>query len=221
MESQARKSFDENLGDIDRLLALHEDKGGTEKGRRYGLEVLNKSAVVLICSYWEAYCEDIASEALAHLIKHAKSPDQLPKILRQVLATELKNDSNQLAVWRLAGSNWRKEIESRFETIKRQRNRKLNTPKSAEIDKLFSEAIGLENVSSSWRWSKKLTIDGARKKLDGFIELRGAIAHRGKASKSVTKAQATDFLSFAKNLAARTGGKVNTFVTQAVGSALW
>lgn len=32
-------------------------------GRR-NLEVLNKSAIVLLCAIWEAYCEDLADDAL-------------------------------------------------------------------------------------------------------------------------------------------------------------
>lgn len=47
---------------------------GTARGRRFDLEVLNKSAIVLITSYWEAYCEDIAAEAL----DHAQAEDQMP-----------------------------------------------------------------------------------------------------------------------------------------------
>jgi hypothetical protein len=69
MPSEARKSLDDNLEDIRRLLALHATVGGKGKGRRYGLGVLNKSPVVLITAYWEAYCEDIAAEALAHIVK--------------------------------------------------------------------------------------------------------------------------------------------------------
>ena len=38
------------------------------RGRRYHLEVLNKSAIVLVTSFWEAYCEDIAAEGLAHIV---------------------------------------------------------------------------------------------------------------------------------------------------------
>ena len=64
MESNAKQKFDKNCEDINKLLEFHESSGGSSPGRRYGLEVLNKSAVVLICAIWEAYCEDIAAEGL-------------------------------------------------------------------------------------------------------------------------------------------------------------
>lgn len=68
MPSKARTSLAENLNDIDKLLELHASEGGAARGRRYDLEVLNKSAIVLISSYWEAYCEDLAEETLEHII---------------------------------------------------------------------------------------------------------------------------------------------------------
>ena len=46
--SNAYKAFQKNMEDIERLLELHTQEGGSEPGRRYGLEVLNKSAIVLI-----------------------------------------------------------------------------------------------------------------------------------------------------------------------------
>jgi hypothetical protein len=51
MPSKAKVALDENLGDVERLLELHQEKGGGARGRRYGLEVLNKAAIVLITSY--------------------------------------------------------------------------------------------------------------------------------------------------------------------------
>ena len=83
MPSKARAAFDENCRDVDKLLEIHADIGGDQVGRRWGLEVLNKSAVVLICAYWEAYCEDVAAEGLDHLVKHAKSARDLPDALRR------------------------------------------------------------------------------------------------------------------------------------------
>jgi len=67
MASQARIRFDKNCEDVERLLEVHRDLGGSGRGRRRRLEVLNKSAIVLLYAFWEAYCEDIAAEGLNHL----------------------------------------------------------------------------------------------------------------------------------------------------------
>ncbi len=221
MPSQARKSFDANVEDIKRLLDLHTQAGGSGQGRRYGLEVLNKSAIVLITSYWEAYCEDIAAEGLEHIVNHAPDASVLPKELQKQIAKELEADQNDLAIWSLADGGWRSHLRKRLTDLQEARNRKLNTPKSANIDDLFLRAIGIPKVSDSWRWASKMTVSRSRTKLDKFVTLRGAIAHRGADSKSVKKAQVTDYFDFIQRLAAKTGGKVNTHVTQITGKPLW
>ncbi len=221
MASKARAAFDENAADVERLLALHQEKGGSAKGRRFGLEVLNKSAIVLLTSFWEAYCEDIAAEALDHVVTHAPSADKLPTELRKIVAKELKADVHDLAVWSIAGDGWRTVLKSRLAALQAERNRRLNTPKAAQIDKLFVDALGISQISSSWRWARKMNPDRARTKLDKFVELRGAIAHRGAAATSVKKAQVTDYFNFLKRLVAKTGGAVNIHVRAITSKTLW
>lgn len=212
MPSKARIALDKNLKDVEALLKLHEEKSGCSPGRRYGLEVLNKSAIVLITSYWEAYCEDIAEEGLECIVTHAKTSDALPKEIKKIIAKELKEDRNELAIWEISDDKWRVVLRGHLNALKEARNRKLNTPKYKNIDDLFESAIGLSDVSSKWVWAKKLTAEKARKKLDKFVGLRGEIAHRGKAETSVTKAQVIDYLEFVKQAAAKTGGAVNIHV---------
>jgi len=81
-------------------------------------------------------------------------------------------------------------------------------------------ALGLDEVSASWKW-KKMSAANAAKKLDEYVSLRGAIAHRGAAATAVTKLHATGFFSFVKRLVAKTGGKVNKHVMGATGKSLW
>lgn len=81
MVSLARKRFDENCGDVTRLLEIHGQIAGDAPGRKYRLEVLNKSAVVLITAFWEAYCEDIAAESLLHLSHPPQAFSQLVELI--------------------------------------------------------------------------------------------------------------------------------------------
>lgn len=221
MASKARKSFDENAKDIERLLKLHEEQGGTSQGRRRGLEVLNKSAIVLITSFWEAYCEDIAAEGLEHIVEYGASPDSLPKKIKQDIAKELKSNPHELAVWSLSGDGWKRILETRLDQLRDQRNWKLNTPNAQNIDELFLHGLGLSSVSSSWTWATKMTVERARIKLNKYVTLRGEIAHRGKAAKSVTKAQFEDYFDFVQKLVSKTGGAVNSHVTKVSGKPLW
>jgi hypothetical protein len=220
MASKARRAFDQNAKDVERLLEIHQDLGGDARGRRYRLDVLNKSAIVLITALWEAYCEDLAAEALDHLVIHMRNASTLPKELKKRIAKEIKADPNDIAMWTLADAGWKAKIRERLAALTEERNRRLNTPKSDNIDQLFADAIGLSAVSAKWSWTK-MTVDTAKKKLDGFVALRGAIAHRGKGSTSCKKAQVEDYFAHVKRLVAKTGGSVNTFVRGATKVGLW
>lgn len=221
MASKARAAFDENAKDIQRLLEFHQQVGGDAPGRRYGLEVLNKSAVVLITAFWEAYCEDIAAEGLEHIIKHAKSANALPNELKKLVAKKLMNADHELEVWKVADDGWRQYLKDHLKELKEQRDRRLNTPKTQQINELFKSALGIEQVSHSWVWAKKLPAKRASEKLDKYVSLRGAIAHRGKPNTSVTKANVTDYFEFVKSLVGKTGEGVNLHVKKASGKPLW
>jgi hypothetical protein len=96
MPTTARTRFEANASDVEHLLEIHELLGGTDPGRRSAqLQVLNKSGIVLICAIWEAYCEDLAAEALDFLVQHVSGPDKLPKSLRKRVAKELESDVNK------------------------------------------------------------------------------------------------------------------------------
>jgi RiboL-PSP-HEPN len=218
--SQARRNFDKNADDIVRLLEIHGDLGGSARGRRYRLEVLNKSAIVLITSFWEAYCEDLAAEALEHILKHSRDADALSKDIKKLVAKELEGDPNQLAVWSLADDGWRRVLQGRLSRLQEERNRRLNTPKSENIDQLFLNALGIPKVSSSWRWHK-VTAAQARDKLDKYVNLRGEIAHRGAAASGCKKVQVEDYFAFMKRLVGKTGGRVNLHVVKMTGRAMW
>lgn len=220
MPSKARKALTDNLTDVTRLLQLHAEAGGDGPGRRRGLEVLNKSAIVLITSYWESYCEDIAEEGIEHIVKYAKSADALPKAMKKLIAKELKEDKNELAVWSLADDSWRQLLASRLEQYKASRNWNFNTPKPAQVDELFMDGLGIEKISDSWAWDKTKA-SNSRDKLKSFVELRGAIAHRGKGDESVKKSDVTNYLELIKKLAAKTGGKVNTHCKAITGKFLY
>jgi hypothetical protein len=220
MVSKARTAFDKNAQDIERLLALHESVGGSSAGRRYGLEVLNKSAIILITAFWEAYCEDIASEALKHIVEHAHDAGKLPVELKKAVAKGLKADPHELAIWKLADKTWRQYLLDRFGEMTAERNKKLNTPKTQQIETLFREAVGIENVSNTWKW-RNMTPERATRKLDRMVTLRGAIAHRGSNSATVTKTQVTDYFDFIKKITAKTGMAINQHVRAATGKPLW
>lgn len=220
MASAARRAFDNNCGDILRLREIHGELVGVGRGRKYQVEVLHKASIVLLTAFWEAYCEDIAAEALQFLVDHAADATALPKELRKQIAKELSADVDDLAVWRLADAGWRPLLQARLADLQAERNRRLNTPKTAQIDELFLKAVGISTMSSSWRWDRT-TAAAARTKLDKFVELRGSIAHRGAASTSVRKLDVTNYYELVRRLVGKTGGRVKSEMRKATGKSMW
>jgi hypothetical protein len=208
MSGRANAAFEENSSDIDRLLGIHATIGGDGDGRRWNLEVLNKSAIVLITAVWEAYCEDVIAEGLQHLVTHASSPEALPKELRKKIAEELSAEQHGLTVWNLAGEGWRDVLKARMVGFAKERNRKFNTPKSRPINNLFLNGIGIKAISSSWVW-QGMSKESAEAKLDKFVELRGSVAHRGASSESVHKKHVRDYYEHVKRLVETTDATVN------------
>lgn len=230
MASKARGAFEDNIQDITRLLEYYKaaealTKASTESvALPEGSDVVLRSAVVLLVTYWETYIEDIVSEGVSHLVTHVSDPDKLPKELKKIIAKELKQDQNDIAVWQLAGDGWRPLISSHLEKFKESRNRNFNTPKSIQTREFVRTALGIDDITKSW----KITVDKTDstsemccKMLDSIIEVRGKIAHRGKLSKPINKTSVSTLASIIKQIVGKTGGAINTHVKQITNVPLW
>ncbi len=219
MPSKARARFDENSKDVTRLLEIHKDVAGDARGRKWGVEVLNKSGIILVCAFWEAYIEDVATEGLDALI-NIPDPSKLPLDLKKQIAKGIKSSPNDLSPWDLAGTNWKNSLSSNLASAKQKLIGNWNTPKSHNVRDLFATGLGIPDVTASWT-RKWLSADSAKKKLDKFVVLRGEIAHRGKALAKVSKWEPYKFLKHAEELAGLTDDCVNRHVLSVTGLPLF
>jgi hypothetical protein len=186
---------------VDRLLSIHSAVGGSRPGRRYRLEILNKSAIVLACAFWEAFVEDLAADALLHLAKHADNAQVLPKELRKSILKDLEARKHELALWDIADDKWRELLRERARKIVEARDRTLSNPSSEKVDDFFCRQAGLTRISDDWRWPGT-SPDKARQKLNQFVGLRNMIAHRGgPRDATVTKRDAERGLALIDRLA--------------------
>jgi hypothetical protein len=67
--------------------------------------------------------------------------------------------------------------------------------------------LDLPDLSKNWTW-QGMKVEGAKKKLGHYVELRGSIAHRVKTSDSVYKTDVSDYAAFINRLAVRTANVV-------------
>ncbi len=192
-------AFKENLSDVDRLTEIHADISGDTPGRKYGVEVLNKSAIVLITACWEVFCEDLCREAFDFMLRHVKTPGGVPADVRWKLGRVLREDKDERRVWSLAGEGWKAELRSYGGKLLSD----FHTPTSRKVDELFKSVLGLKRVSDSWSWAG-MSIASARMKLDKLIKVRGSLAHRARAAQTVRKRTVVDYTSHVSRLVERT-----------------
>lgn len=218
MTPTARERFDTGLKDVRRLLEIHEKMGGTNPGKRHGLEPLNQSAIVLLTAVWEGFVEDLAREALERLIDGIADPQGLPERLKKKVAEELKEEKHELAIWRLAGDDWKELLRCRLPDYAKQRALNLNTPDACRVQTLFARTLGLENITDAWHW-QKMSRDQAQEKLDDLIKLRGDIAHGGDPKGPVHKNRVEGFIKHLCKLVEKSESCVDEYVRGATSTS--
>lgn len=205
-----------NLREVDALFALHQFKTGTSAGRRHGVEVLNKAAVVLTVACWEAFVEDVAVQGAEHLARVHYSPAIVPKHVQQAICRRVRDDKNEIAAWQLTDTGWRSAL---LEHVRAQVDR-FHTPKSENVDELLQRCIGLPKVSDNWSWNG-MSAAKARAKLDSLNSIRGVIAHRVSAEKSVRKGTADEYATFIEKLALLTNSAASRHLKKCTGDRPW
>lgn len=206
----------ENLAEVDLLLNIHTKLAGSGPGRKRNVEVLNKSAVVLVVACWEAYVEDLASTALKFMIDEAKSYSIFPKSVLDRVGSKYSGQN----AWALAGDGWKKALRDNFSEVLAKTTGTLNTPRAPQVDELFAKTVGLPGLSACWSWPGRPQ-SGAVKALDELITLRGSIAHRVQHSKSVHKSTVTAAVELVSRLAAKSTNSVRQHVHATTGKFPW
>ena len=213
-------NLNKSMKDVKRLLDIHTDIGGTAQGRRYGIEVLNKSGVIFLAAAWEAFVEDAATQAIDHILSKSADHSSIPLPLMRLAAKGLEEHTDELKVWDLAGDGWKTVVTNYRDEVIRKNISTFHTPKPQNVDDLFKKLLGIKTMSSRWRW-QGMGPSSASTKLRKFIETRGAIAHRGNLTQPVTRNYVKGHARFISRLSERTANVVRSNVNSQVGSYPW
>ena len=184
------------------------------------MEVLNKSAVVLLVACWEAYIEDLATTAFEYMLTQVTDANAIPARVLVSAVEGLKNSQDARAVWALAGDGWRAVLQAHKADVLLDHVKGLNTPRHKQIDSMFDSLLGLRWLSNGWRW-QGMTVARSRDKLDGLVTLRGDIAHRVAASTSVLKRDVIDYAEFIWRLATTSSNSVRAHLIQFTPGEPW
>lgn len=216
LRAQHMDSLIENVKEVDRLTAIHSQLTGSGPGRRYNVEVLHKSSIVLLVACWEAFIEDLCNASLKYMLKAGNTHRVFPEFVLNRVGSMYTGPK----AWSLAGEGWKTVLGDNLQAVLAKTTGTLNTPKTAQVDELFVKTIGLKNMSNAWKW-KGQSVSGAKSKLDALITLRGSIAHRVKYQSAIHLHDVTTSREFISRLCVRSHNQVTRFMHRRLGKAPW
>lgn len=130
------QNFFDNLYEISELASIHTEIAGNTRGRKSKVQVLNKSAIVLLTASWEYYVEDLVREAFKFLLDNAEDHTAFPFSVLAKASKEIKNDKDDRRVWQLAGDGWKSILENYKNTILEKEIDYFHVPRPENIDEL-------------------------------------------------------------------------------------
>jgi len=101
------QQFENNAEEVFRLVEIHEELTGTNRGRRQGVEVLNKSMHVLLIACWQHFVEDTVSQAASALTSSRARPKNMPEYVQGQISRKVRLEKHELFPWRLTASGWK------------------------------------------------------------------------------------------------------------------
>jgi hypothetical protein len=201
--SQALQQYNEQKKEANALLDFHTElyRCRTKaveigRGRRHSdLEVLHKSAIVLLTACWEAYVEKILTESITIIARDLSDPLFLNTDLRRAVAVAKTkkvavSGQNEMYPWFFVGDGWRQLLLE----FARWKISELNTPDTSAIRELSGLLLGID-PTQSWGRTGKNAKD-AMDRLDEYLSDRHVIAHGAIAGKKFSKSYVTDYLAF-------------------------
>jgi hypothetical protein len=209
-----------NIAEVTRLIEIHSEIGGTGPGRRHNVEVLNRSAIVLLVACWESFVEDLAEEAFDFMLQNATDPTVFPARVLSIAGKGLKDAEDAREIWNLAGVGWRTVLTAHRQTILNEFTGTFNTPRPSKIDPLFEKLIGLNNFSRTWRW-RGMPNNRAVNNLEALVTRRGEIAHQVTAGAAVRRNYVESSLELIYQLGAVASNVVRNFLIERTGNDPW
>ena len=205
-----------NVHEVDRLSQIHGQITLKGPGYKHDVQILHKSAIILLVACWEAYVEDLAVASLEHMISAAKDHTVFSKYVLE----RVGSNHSGVKAWKLAGTGWKKALRDNMKGVLAKTTGVFNTPRTVQVDKLFQKTIGLPSLSSSWYWPGR-SVQQTTKALDGLVTLRGSIAHRVTSTKSVTLEHVKDARSFVYRLSVKSHNRLCDYLEVQVGNSPW
>lgn len=187
--TKAYVHFLKNLDTVTRLRGSYDivrtKRGSKGKG---AFDHITRSAILFLASSFEVYIEDVTIECCEQHITRAHDAKKLPHDVISNLNEYTKRDKTPYSPIDLCDEGWR----TVYKTMVTEATSKLNTPKTTQIKDLFKRYVGISNND----------VDGISRidELDAFVQFRGEITHRVKATNYVSINQVEEYEGLVKSL---------------------
>ena len=213
--SNAKDSFETRTKLVNYLLRIHEDRGGSDRGRRdESFLPLNMSAMVLITACWEFYLETLLSEVFELLLdsdSYKIIPESLKVIVREKI---IKDKADSFIDQLICQSTENDDLTNTWkEILKEHVKEKINnfhTLSESKVNKLFEHILGLKELSNCWCWRGRSN-ENVIKDFHEYLNTRHKIVH-GNMNEKVVKKDAKDYLNIVEHLVEETEKKVKNHV---------
>lgn len=205
------------------MLELYQELSATGSPRekeKLQLQVLLNSAIVMMVASWEAFVEDLARAAFQELIAHAKHPKNFPKNVLTIISRTVKEDKNEQKIFSLCEDGWREVFKDHQTLVLQKYLGRFNTPSVDNVNALFEDLIGLQDIKSTWRWEDYDPKD-ILSALDDLIKDRGDIAHRAVCSKEVNLRKVVFYSATIFHVSAITSNRVADHIEHLTGKRPW
>ena len=94
----------------------------------------------------------MASFAFAKMLRHADRPQTFPSKVLALASRDIRASKDETAVWCLAGTGWRAVLKEHRKKALGKLVGPFNTPKTAQVNDLFKNLIGISKLSLQWHW---------------------------------------------------------------------
>lgn len=230
MPSLALERLSDRLRDIDDLLAAHQVRGGRGRGRRWNVEALNRSAIVLCAAHLEGFIEDLFSESMQSILAGRPNVAAVPMEIRLLclrpLATSVRDvrrpEQTEEALGRLLT-----QAINLGHPRRRLRPTDINvgavlwefsTPTPSAIDSLFGH-LGMHELLNRLRW-RGMRSARIRQRLQELVDRRNEIAH-GTIGVHVGRAEVAYFRAFLPRFSRLLDGTVRNHIRSFMGADPW
>lgn len=153
-----------------------------------------RAALVVLCTAWEVYIEDVIEESIKVITEApAVAPSDLADSLRTGIGNMIRKKDNP---WCLAGDEWRSYTR---EYVK-NKLKSLNTPSVENVDELLHTLLGIDRALDECTW-QGMGSDRLTSNLTDLIEYRGEVVHRGPTPGKLNAPGVREWISYLRRLA--------------------